>query len=123
MERKKDRARFTIKFNENDPMHKEVIGLLEKQGPRQKAQFIANAIFHYIHCSQTLEQAVRPEIDRAEIEAIVREMFNRRKMETEGMTPCIEQNSEGDYDMGNEEKADEGAFALISETMSAFRSM
>lgn len=49
---KKDRSRFTIKFNENDPAHETVIRLLEKQAPRNKANFIANAILHYIHYSE-----------------------------------------------------------------------
>lgn len=49
---KKDRSRFTIKFNENDPAHETVIRLLEKQAPRNKANFIANAILHYIRYSE-----------------------------------------------------------------------
>lgn len=49
---KKDRSRFTIKFNENAPAHETVIRLLEKQAPRSKANFIANAILHYIHCPE-----------------------------------------------------------------------
>ena len=49
---KKDRSRFTIKFNENDPAHETVIRLLEKQAPRNKPNFIANAILHYIRYSE-----------------------------------------------------------------------
>ena len=49
---KKDRSRFTIKFNENGPAHETVIRLLEKQAPRNKANFIANAILHYIRYSE-----------------------------------------------------------------------
>ena len=119
---KKDRARFTIKFNENDPVHKAVIELLEKQGPRQKAQFIANAVLHYMPCSQAPEQAVRPGLDRAEIEAIVREILNSHRLETDGM-PCTGQNDAGYHDTDSKEAADEEAFALIAETMSAFRNM
>ena len=53
MKEKKDRERFSIKFNENDPAHDAVIRLLEKQGPHSKAQFIVNAVLHYVNCSET----------------------------------------------------------------------
>lgn len=53
MAAKKDRERFTIKFNENDPAHRKVIEILESQGAHSKAPFIVNAILHYIHCPET----------------------------------------------------------------------
>lgn len=53
MAEKKERGRFSIKFNENDSSHAAVIEILEKQGPHSKAQFIANAILHYVHCTET----------------------------------------------------------------------
>lgn len=37
---KKDRERFCIKFNENDPAHDAVIRLLEKQGRAAKHSFL-----------------------------------------------------------------------------------
>ena len=49
---KKDRERFSIKFNENDPAHEAVIRLLEKQGSHRKAQFIVNAVLHYVNCTE-----------------------------------------------------------------------
>ena len=80
---KKDRERFSIKFNENDPAHDAVIRLLEKQGPRSKAQFLVNA-----HIAE--RRTVRP------------------KKRTEGEEP--------------REEIDQATFALIADTMSAFRS-
>ena len=64
---KKDRERFCIKFNENDPAHDAVIRLLEKQGPRSKAQFLVNAVLHYINCPETPDIAIPQTVDRAAI--------------------------------------------------------
>lgn len=72
---KKDRERFCIKFNENDPAHDAVIRLLEKQGPRSKAQFLVNAVLHYINCPETPDIAIPQTIDRAAIEEIVAEIL------------------------------------------------
>ena len=44
MGEKKERGRFTLRFNEGDPIHETAIGLLELQRPRTKAQYVANAV-------------------------------------------------------------------------------
>ncbi len=75
MKEKKDRERFSIKFNENDPAHEAVIRLLEKQGPHSKAQFIVNAVLHYINCPETPDVAAPRAVDRAAIEEIVAEIL------------------------------------------------
>ena len=36
MGEKKERGRFTLRFNEGDPIHETAIGLLELQSPRTK---------------------------------------------------------------------------------------
>lgn len=77
MKKKKDRERFSIKFNENDPAHDAVIRLLEKQGPHSKAQFIVNAVLHYINCPESPDAAVPRIADRAAIEEIVAEILGR----------------------------------------------
>ena len=51
---KKNPGRFTIQFNPGDPKQLSVSELLEQQG-RHKAQFITNAVLHYIHCPETPE--------------------------------------------------------------------
>ena len=130
---KKDRERFCIKFNENDPAHDAVIRLLEKQGPRSKAQFLVNAVLHYINCPETPNIAIPQTIDRAAIEEIVAEILAGKE--------DIRQNSSRS-DAGREYMAERGrvrpkkgmegeeplkemnqeTFALIADTMSAFRS-
>ena len=49
MAEKKNPGRVTIQFNPGDPKQLSVSELLEQQG-RHKAQFITNAVLHYIHC-------------------------------------------------------------------------
>ena len=130
---KKDRERFSIKFNENDPAHDAVIRLLEKQRPRSKAQFLVNAVLHYINCPETPDIAIPQTVDRAAIEEIVAEILAGKE--------DIRQNSSRS-DTGREHMAERGiiepkrrtekeepqkemdqaTFALIADTMSAFRS-
>lgn len=49
MAEKKDPGKFTLGLNMADPSHRQVIDILNQQG-RRKAQFIVNAILHYLHC-------------------------------------------------------------------------
>ena len=44
---KKDPGKFTVRFNIHDPQHQTVVALLNQQG-RNKAQFLASAVLHYI---------------------------------------------------------------------------
>ena len=130
---KKNRERFSIKFNENDPAHDAVIRLLEKQGPHSKAQFIVNAITHYINCPETPDIAVPQAVDRAAIEEIVAEILSRRETisqtghnqigqeghVTERITVRSEKKSDG---AKPQKEMDQATLSLIADTMSAFRS-
>ena len=133
MGKKKDRERFSIKFNEKDPSHETVIGILEQQGPRQKAQFIANAVLHYIHCPETPDITIPQTVDRAAIEEIVAEILGRKETgkkterrsdirkehapESETVKPV--KNRDGEQPP---KEMNEATLALIADTMSAFRS-
>ena len=133
MAEKKERGRFSIKFNENDPSHAAVIELLEKQGPHSKAQFIANAILHYVHCTEIPDIHPGQAVDKAAIEEIVMEILKRQDagkhgMETEDVAqkrPKIKPESmeQAVDETGGyvSETMDESLFSLISDTMSAFR--
>ena len=59
MREKRNRGRFTIQFNMNDPIQAKAVEILEKQG-RRKAPFLANAISYYRFCykSQDQEQSI-----------------------------------------------------------------
>ena len=128
---KKNRERFSIKFNENDPAHDAVIRLLEKQGPHSKAQFIVNAILHYINCPETPDIAVPQTVDRAALEEIVTEILSRREKKQAGhrlngqegyVTERVAVKSEKETDGEETQKGmDQATLALIVDTMSAFR--
>ncbi|MEH2954953.1 DUF1697 domain-containing protein [Candidatus Merdisoma sp. JLR.KK011] len=130
---KKDRERFSIKFNENDPAHDAVIRLLEKQGLRSKAQFLVNAVLHYINCPETPDIAIPQTVDRVAIEEIVAEILSQKEnvRQTEDKTEIKsetiwkqgafkpEKKPDGEYPP---KEMDQATRALIADTMSAFRS-
>lgn len=133
MNEKKNRERFSIKFNENDPAHDAVIRLLEKQGPHSKAQFLVNAVLHYVNCQEAPDISLAQTADRASIEKIVMEVLSRRdrgqqdtgngadsrKTMREEQAPA---KREPRQDTGQEQKGmDEATLAMIADTMSAFR--
>lgn len=134
MDGKKNRERFSIKFNENDPAHAAVIRLLEKQGAHSKAQFIVNAVLHYVNCPEAPDISLPQAADRASIERIVMEILHSRDngqkdgrvitnagkaiREDQVFTDLSEQR----YDAGSEQKEIGGdTWAMIADTMSAFR--
>lgn len=80
MAEKKNPGRFTIQFNPGDPKQLSVSELLEQQG-RHKAQFITNAVLHYIHCPQTPEIPEPQPIDRGLLEQLVMDILKRQSDE------------------------------------------
>lgn len=74
MDEKKVPGRFTIGFHMADPTHRAVASILNQQG-RRKAQFLVNAVQHYIHCPETPDVEARPmeeaPLDHAALEAAV----------------------------------------------------
>ena len=97
---KKNRERFSIKFNENDPAHDEVIRLLEKQGAHGKAQFIANAVLHYVHCTQNYDAALSHVVERETVEKIIRELLS-------GQSICRQENERTQTDVATVQKQTE----------------
>lgn len=132
MAEKKERGRFTIKLNENDPTHEAAIQLLERQPPRTKAQLIVNALVHYMNCSAAAT-ATQPDAGREAIEKIVREVLRGQGSgEQPDLTPA------GAADLDNQSvqpklwqegtaaimqaPADTQTWDLIAGTLSDFRS-
>ena len=88
MAAKKERGRFSLRFNISDPIHLATVELLEKQPDHGKAQYIANAVVfydtHFADDPQPLRAAApAPAIDRAAIEAIVREILRQEARDSE----------------------------------------
>lgn len=122
---KKDPNKFTILFCDADPLHQQVIDILNLQG-RRKAQFIVNAIQHYLHCSETPDIPQPAPVDTAAIETIVRRIMEEQssrqtppetKQEPVKRTVKSEQIDFGDAaDLLGEE-----GVAAIRNTMANFR--
>ena len=138
---KKERGRFSLRFNISDPIHLATVELLEKQPDHGKAQYIANAVVFYdTHFADDPQpvRAAAPSIDRAAIEAIVREILRQEARDSEkpagGPAACPaaetttapapqERTPEPEYAPELEEasEADAAILGLISSTMEAFR--
>lgn len=71
---KKDPGKFTVRFHVADPQQREVVDILNQQG-RFKAQFLTNAVQHYVHCNETLGLRGTPPINNGQIERIVRSIL------------------------------------------------
>lgn len=67
---KKDPGKFTVRFNICDPRHRTVIDLLNQQG-RNKAQFLANAVLHYINCTEVPEIRMPAVPDKEALEKLI----------------------------------------------------
>ena len=80
MDTKKDPGKFTIRFSMSDPRQKKAVAELNAQG-RLKAQFLTNAILHYVGI-----ETVSGVPSRAELEAIVRSILENtpRSSQTAG---------------------------------------
>ena len=140
MAAKKERGRFSLRFNISDPIHLATVELLEKQPDHGKAQYIANAVVfydtHFADDPQPL-RAAAPAIDRAAIEAIVREILRQEARDSEKpagapaacpveettTAPAPQRTPEPEYapELGEAVEADDAILGLISSTMEAFR--
>ena len=126
MAAKKDPYKFTIQFNPADPTHLQTADLLNRQG-RRKAQFLVNAVMHYIHCSQTPDIPQEPPLDTKLIETVVRQILKEQQI----MPPAPEPEQQSapilppaDNDLHYAEAAEtlaEDGLAAIANTMAMFR--
>ena len=76
MKLKKDRGRFTVRFDMENPDHVRAVEYLERQRDRGKAQYLADAILCYEKAGTRSFQ----QTDRALIEQIVQEYLEKQTM-------------------------------------------
>ena len=138
---KKQRGRFSLRFNGNDPVQRTAIELLEQQPPHSKSQYIANALVYYnTHYANDPKPLKVPVIDRTAIEAIVLEIMQRRaqnRLPIDGRSevPSVTASDVQDVqklqlkeeisalgDTLENQKVDEVTRILIENAMTAFRS-
>lgn len=80
MAEKKDPCRFTVMFNRADPNHLRVVEVLNQQKHR-KAQFIVNAVLHYLNCPETPAIQESAPVDKQAILEIVVQYLERRELD------------------------------------------
>ena len=83
MKLKKDRGRFTVRFDMENPDHARAVEYLERQRDRGKAQYLADAILYY----EKAETNSFPQVDRTLIEQIVQEYLEKQ---SPGCTPDLQ---------------------------------
>lgn len=116
--------RFTIGFSPGDPSHQQVAELLNQQG-RRKAQFIVNAVLHYINCPETVDVPERGSIhqpERDELEAMIARILRERgylqepgEREEPFAAHSKAKPKESSIDLGDAD------IAAITDSLSAFR--
>lgn len=127
MAEKKELYKFTIQFNPADPTHRQTADLLNQQG-RRKAQFLVNAVMHYIHCPETPDMTPPAVLDTALIETVVRRILKEQKMgaapantKPGGPPKAAPEASEAvQFDEASDMLGAEG-LAAIANTMAMFR--
>ena len=125
MAEKKEQNKFTIQFNAADPSHRQVADLLNQQG-RRKAQFLVNAVQHYLHCPETPDIPQPAPVDFHTIEDIVRRIVGeQKKLAPKKQEPVKARSSspqiENFYDDDSEEQLGEEGLTAIAHTIAAFR--
>ena len=120
MGEKKERGRFTLRFNEGDPIHETAIGLLELQSPRTKAQYVANAVVYYNeHFWQEPQPLNASVISKEAVVAIVKEQIHPVRTEKKSVAPMVVSDAQ---EAGDETEMDDRTRSLIASALSAFRS-
>lgn len=139
MAAKKERGRFSLRFNIGDPVQRAAVELLELQPPHSKSQYIANAITYYNANFANDPQPVKaapPALDRAAIESIVKEIMRQEAKQAEQPdnpadtlpevkldlpSPERLEDTEDKLAQGEPMEVDDATRSMIFHTMAAFR--
>lgn len=126
MAEKKRPGRFTLNFNVEDPKQMAAVSILNRQG-RTKAQFITDAILHYMNCPESPAIELPPQqMDEDRIKQIVRSLLEQaastpqvpstdvhgKLAPVESAPALIETDADSPFD--------ENQLAAIAKTMAAF---
>lgn len=106
--------RFNLTLNPNDPMHMTAIRTLNTQG-RHKAQFVVNAIVHYIMTDKCVGKAEIPDTNM--IEEICRKIVTEMMESTAHNPVSLIHEEETASDLTDQDID----FSSIADTLSGFR--
>jgi len=76
---KKSENRFTIKFSHTDPAHLQVADTLNRQERGDKAQYIVDAVMHFINSDRVQDNLCPVRLDERHIEAVVKRILSNRQ--------------------------------------------
>lgn len=124
---KKSPGRFTLNFNVEDPKQMAAVSILNRQG-RTKAQFITDAILHYMNCPESPAiELPSPQIDEERIKQIVRSLLQEQvspRPQAPSSSPQGEpaqiESTPASVDVGGDSPFNEAQLAAIAKTMAAF---
>ena len=109
MATKKERGRFSLRFNIGDPVQRAAVELLELQPPRSKSQYIANAITYYNTNFADDPHPVKvapPVLDRATIESIVREIMRQETQQADQPPTSLDSSQKAKIDLPTPEESE-----------------
>ena len=79
MDGKKDPGKFTVRFNLCDPQQRQAAELINQQG-RSKAQFLTNAVLHYVHCFK--KEDIAPMMNSERLRYMLEDILVQQKLQT-----------------------------------------
>jgi len=87
---KKAQTKFTIQFNQTDPSHLKVAEILNKQKWHGKAQYIVDAVIHYVGCGLAESATHQIKLDEKQIEPIVKRLLRNMNVSSTSNLPTTE---------------------------------
>ena len=78
MNEKKIETKITLQFNRTNPLHLEVVSILNQQ-KRRKTQYIVNAVLHYINCNETQNTQYIRQFDEKAVETVVNRILREKE--------------------------------------------
>lgn len=123
MTAKKDPSRFTVRFNLQDPSHRKAVSILEQQGARNKANYLANAILCYEKAEPKSVGKAQQEISRTDVESIVWEILAKwQTHDVSGVAGTSDiTHSINPSEQRQKESMQGATLELISDALAAFR--
>ena len=125
---KKAQTRFTVQFNQTDPSHLKVADILNNQKKHGKAQYIVDAVIHYIGCGLAESATHQIKLDEKQIELIVKRLLRDMNVSVTGNQPSVDNHLQpqpqiADKTMldGATEALDNKSFKAVANALVSFR--
>jgi|GEM_PF-1048013 len=139
---KKSIAKFTIQFSRKDPAHIQVTEILNRQGRGDKAQYIVDAVLHYVNSGGAREAQLPRSalVDETQVEVIVNRILQDKQihggggssapspvataptsLSSAGNSSAHQGQPDDGIDMDSETELGEEAVGAVANAMEGFR--